>query len=220
MFTQLLQIVFWFNPFIPLVEDALREIHEFEADKAVIQSGTDPVTYTRILFGQDKAAQAIIHAYRAKHKILIAGNGGSAADSQHLAAEFVNRFNFDRPGLPAIALTTDTSILTSVSNDSGFNMLFSRQIEALGMEGDLFLGLSTSGNSPNIIEALSVCRKEKIFSIGLSGSDGGKMKDLCDICIMVPSDETPRIQEAHILIGHIICSLVEEELFIHLNPEK
>ena len=173
-----------------------------------------------LLSGIEKAAQAIIHAYRAKHKILIAGNGGSAADSQHLAAEFVNRFNFDRPGLPAIALTTDTSILTSVSNDSGFNMLFSRQIEALGMEGDLFLGLSTSGNSPNIIEALSVCRKEKIFSIGLSGSDGGKMKDLCDICIMVPSDETPRIQEAHILIGHIICSLVEEKLFIHLNPEK
>jgi D-sedoheptulose 7-phosphate isomerase len=174
---------------------------------------------TSVLNAIEKASLAIINAFRTNHKVMLAGNGGSAADSQHLAAEFVNRFNFDRPGLPAIALTTDTSIMTSVSNDCGFTRLFSRQVEALGTAGDLFIGLSTSGNSPNIIEALSVCRKENIVTIGLTGSTGGRMKDLCDICIMVPSDVTPRIQEAHILIGHIICSLAEEELFGHLKPE-
>jgi D-sedoheptulose 7-phosphate isomerase len=168
----------------------------------------------------EKATMSIIKVFQTSHKLLLAGNGGSAADSQHLAAEFVNRFNFDRPGLPAIALTTDTSILTSVGNDSGFNTIFSRQIEALGTPGDLFIGLSTSGNSPNIVEALSVCRKKKMFSIGLTGATGGQMKDLCDICIMVPSDETPRIQEVHILIGHIICSIAEEELFRNLKPKK
>jgi len=168
----------------------------------------------------EKATMSIIKVFQTSHKLLLAGNGGSAADSQHLAAEFVNRFNFDRPGLPAIALTTDTSILTSVGNDSGFNTIFSRQIEALGTPGDLFIGLSTSGNSPNIVEALSVCRKKKMFSIGLTGAAGGQMKDLCDICIMVPSDETPRIQEAHILIGHIICSIAEEELFRNLKTKK
>ena len=168
----------------------------------------------------EKASRAIINAYRNSHKIMLAGNGGSAADSQHLAAEFVNRFNFDRPGLPAIALTTDTSIMTSISNDSGFNKLFSRQLEAIGVEGDLFIGLSTSGNSPNIIEAFLTCRKSKIFTIGFTGSTGGRMKDICDICIRVPSDETPRIQEAHILIGHIICSITEEELFGNIRPEK
>jgi D-sedoheptulose 7-phosphate isomerase len=173
-----------------------------------------------VLDAIEEATMAIINAYRTSHKVMLAGNGGSAADSQHLAAEFVNRFNFDRPGLPAIALTTDTSILTSVSNDSGFIKLFSRQVEALGTQGDLFIGLSTSGNSPNIIEALSACKKKEIVTIGLTGSDGGRMKDLCDICIMVPSDKTPRIQEAHILIGHIICSLAEEELFRNYKSEK
>lgn len=173
-----------------------------------------------LLSSIEQATRAIIKVYQTSHKLMLAGNGGSAADSQHLAAEFVNRFNFDRPGLPAIALTTDSSILTSVGNDSGFDKLFSRQVEALGIPGDLFIGLSTSGNSPNVIEALSACRNGKIFSIGMTGAAGGRMKDLCDICIMVPSDETPRIQEAHILIGHIICSLAEEELFRHHKPKK
>jgi D-sedoheptulose 7-phosphate isomerase len=165
----------------------------------------------------EEATKIIIAAFTHKHKVLLAGNGGSAADAQHIAAELVNRFYFDRPGLPAIALTTDTSILTAVGNDHGFSKLFSRQINAIGNEGDVFIGISTSGNSPNIIEALKYCKEEKIITIGLTGSSGRAMKGLCDICISVPSDETPRIQEIHILIGHIICSIVESKLFGHLK---
>ena len=165
----------------------------------------------------EEATKAIIAAFSNKHKVLLAGNGGSAADAQHIAGELVNRFYFNRPGLPAIALTTDTSILTAVGNDHGFSSLFARQINALGNEGDVFIGISTSGNSPNIIEALRACREEKIITIGLTGSSGGKMKDLCDICLNVPSDETPRVQEVHILIGHIICRIVEAKLFGHLK---
>jgi D-sedoheptulose 7-phosphate isomerase len=172
------------------------------------------------LSGIGKAATAIISAFRNKKKLLLAGNGGSAADAQHIAAEFVNRFNFDRHGLPAIALTTDTSVLTSIANDYSFDKVFARQLETLGNAGDVFIGISTSGNSRNLIEALKVCRKEKIATIVLTGSSGGQMKDLCDICIQVPSDETPRIQEVHSLIGHIICFIVEEELFGKNNPEK
>jgi D-sedoheptulose 7-phosphate isomerase len=165
----------------------------------------------------EEATKAIIAAFTHKHKVLLAGNGGSAADAQHIAAELVNRFYFDRPGLPAIALTTDTSILTAVGNDHGFSKLFSRQINAIGNEGDVFIAISTSGNSADIIEALKYCKEEKIITIGLTGSSGRAMKELCDICICVPSDETPRIQEIHILIGHIICSIVESKLFGHLK---
>lgn len=161
----------------------------------------------------EKASVEIIKAFRAGHKLLIAGNGGSAADAQHLAAEFVNKFNFDRPGLPAIALTTDTSILTSVGNDTTFNTVFSRQISALGKEGDLFIAISTSGKSSNLLEALKEAHSRKLFSIGITGFSGGLMKDLCDICIIIPGTDTPRIQEAQLLVEHIICSLVEEELF-------
>jgi len=161
----------------------------------------------------EKASLAIIKAFRTNHKILIAGNGGSAADAQHLAAEFVNKFNFDRPGLPAIALTTDTSILTSVGNDSSFQKVFARQVSTLGNEGDILLVISTSGKSSNLIEALKEAGEKKMLTIGISGCSGGTMKDLCDICLVVPSEETPRIQEAQILIEHIICSVVEEELF-------
>jgi D-sedoheptulose 7-phosphate isomerase len=161
----------------------------------------------------EKASRAIITAFRTNHKLLIAGNGGSAADAQHIAAEFVNKFNFDRPGLPAIALTTDSSILTSVGNDSSFLQVFARQVSALGNEGDVFIGISTSGNSSNLIEALREAANNKIVKIGITGATGGAMKELCDICLMVPSKETPRIQEAQILIEHIICSIVEEELF-------
>jgi D-sedoheptulose 7-phosphate isomerase len=159
------------------------------------------------------AALAVIAAIKNHGKVMIAGNGGSAADSQHIAAEFVNRFYFDRPGLPAIALTTDTSILTAIGNDYGFDRVFARQINALGQKGDVFLALSTSGNSVNIIEALKECRSKGVKSIGFTGSSGGKMKDLCDLLIKVPSDETPRIQEMHILIAHIICAITEKELF-------
>ena len=154
-----------------------------------------------------------VKTYQKGNKILFAGNGGSAADAQHLAGELVSRFYFDRPALPAIALTTDTSILTAIGNDYSFENLFSRQIEANGNKGDLFIGISTSGNSLNIIKAIEICKKKGIVTVGLTGKSGGKLADLCDYCIKVPSQETPRIQEAHILIGHIICSVIEEFLF-------
>ena len=161
----------------------------------------------------EKAATSIIKAFSSHSKLLLAGNGGSAADSQHIAAEFVNRFYIDREGLPAIALTTDTSILTAVGNDYSFDRVFSRQLASLGKEGDVFWALSTSGNSTNILEALAECRKKGIISLGFTGAKGGRMDGSCDILIKVPSDETPRIQEMHILLAHVICAIVEKELF-------
>ena len=158
-------------------------------------------------------AQKAIDTYKNGNKTLIAGNGGSAADAQHIAEEFVSKFYFDRPGLASQALTTDTSILTAVGNDYGFERLFSRQIQANGSAGDMFIAISTSGNSANIIEALKECKNKGITTVGLTGEAGGKVADLCDYCIKVPSSSTPRIQESHILVGHIICSVVEESLF-------
>jgi D-sedoheptulose 7-phosphate isomerase len=155
----------------------------------------------------------VVDVYKQNRKTLIAGNGGSAADAQHIAGEFVSKFYFDRPGLASLALTTDTSILTAIGNDYGYDKLFSRQVQANGVEGDIFIGLSTSGNSQNIIEALLECKEKGIITVGVTGKDGGLMKDLCDYCICVPSQETPRIQESHILIGHIICAVVEEAIF-------
>ncbi|EEK2484779.1 D-sedoheptulose 7-phosphate isomerase [Campylobacter jejuni] len=155
----------------------------------------------------------VIKAYKNGNKTLLAGNGGSAADAQHIAGEFVSRFYFDRPGIASIALTTDTSILTAIGNDYGYENLFARQVQAQGVKGDVFIGISTSGNSKNILKALELCKQKEIISIGLSGANGGDMNELCDYCIKVPSTCTPRIQEAHILIGHIICAIVEEELF-------
>ncbi len=159
------------------------------------------------------AADFIIKSFREGHITLLAGNGGSAADAQHIAGELVNKFYFDRPGIPALSLSTDTSVITAIGNDYGFNHLFSRQIQAQGSRGDVFIGISTSGNSQNIIEALKVCKEKGIKSIGLTGKKTGKMDEFCDICIKVPSDCTPRIQESHILIGHIICAIVEQSLF-------
>ncbi|ELT3838943.1 D-sedoheptulose 7-phosphate isomerase [Campylobacter jejuni] len=159
------------------------------------------------------ASLEVIKAYRNGNKTLLAGNGGSAADAQHIAGEFVSRFYFDRPGIASIALTTDTSILTAIGNDYGYENLFARQVQAQGVKGDVFIGILTSGNSKNILKALDLCRQKGITSIGLSGASGGAMNELCDYCIKVPSTCTPRIQEAHILIGHIICAIVEEELF-------
>lgn len=161
----------------------------------------------------NEVAQKAIDTYKNGNKTLIAGNGGSAADAQHIAGEFVSRFYFDRPGLASMALTTDTSILTSIANDYGFERLFARQIQANGSSGDMFIAISTSGNSSNILEALKECQKKGIVTVGLTGETGGKMAELCDYCIKVPSSSTPRIQESHILIGHIICSVVEESLF-------
>lgn len=160
-----------------------------------------------------EVAELVTDAYKNGFKTLLAGNGGSAADAQHIAGEFVSRFYFDRPGLPSIALSTDTSILTAIGNDYGFDKLFERQVQAQGMAGDVFIGISTSGNSKNIIKALLACKEKGIKTVGLTGQSGGNMAELCDFCIKVPSMETPRIQESHILIGHIICCIVEEAIF-------
>ncbi|AEH22920.1 Phosphoheptose isomerase [Thermodesulfobacterium geofontis OPF15] len=146
-------------------------------------------------------------------KILIFGNGGSAADAQHLAAELVNRFKKERAPLPAIALTTDTSILTAIANDYDFSQIFSKQILALGKKGDMALGISTSGKSSNVISALKVAKEIGLYTVGLSGGDGGLMKDVCDYLILVPSFETPRIQEGHLLFLHIFSELLEEIIF-------
>lgn len=172
----------------------------------------------RPLIGQiEAAAQLIVTALRNNGKVLLAGNGGSAADAQHIAGEFVSRFHYDRPGLPAIAITTDTSILTAIGNDYGYERLFSRQVQALGNINDVFIGISTSGNSGNILDALKVAREQGMKTIGFTGAVGGKMLDLCDIPLRMPSDETPKIQEGHIMIGHIICGLVEASMFPRVN---
>ena len=160
-----------------------------------------------------EAAYDCINALKCGHKILLAGNGGSAADAQHIAGEFVGRFAFDRPGLPAIALTTDTSILTAIGNDYGYEELFARQIHVHAQKGDVFIAYSTSGKSPNVIAALKEARKHGVICIVLTGNRIGPMKELCDHYLDVPSDSTPRIQEAHALLGHILCGLVEQAIF-------
>ncbi|OGP79159.1 MAG: phosphoheptose isomerase [Deltaproteobacteria bacterium RBG_16_49_23] len=159
----------------------------------------------------------ISRCFEAGNKLFFFGNGGSAADAQHLAAEFVNRYIMDRPPLPAIALTTDASILTSVSNDFSFSEVFSKQLKALGKEGDIAVGISASGTSPNIIKAFEVAKEMGIKTIALTGNDGGSLVKVADFSLIVPSSSTPRIQEAHILIGHILCELVEHYLFLN-NP--
>ena len=160
-----------------------------------------------------RLARVLADALARGGKILLCGNGGSAADAQHLAAEFVNRFLIDRRPLPAVALTTDTSILTAVGNDFGFDLVFAKQVQALGREGDVLLGLSTSGNSPNVVAALEAGRALGMVAIGLTGEGGGKMRELCDHLLAVPSRQTPLIQEIHITVGHLLCLLVDEILF-------
>jgi D-sedoheptulose 7-phosphate isomerase len=152
-------------------------------------------------------------AMHSGHKLLVAGNGGSAADAQHLVAEFVVRLTVNRPALRAVALTTDSSILTATGNDYGFDHLFERQIEALGQPGDIFLGISTSGNSPNILKALHQAKKQNIATIGFTGNDGGKMRPLCDHNVIIPSNVTMNIQESHLALEHIFCMVVERCLF-------
>jgi D-sedoheptulose 7-phosphate isomerase len=160
-------------------------------------------------------AELTAKAMKSGHKLLVAGNGGSAADAQHLVAEFVVRLTVDRPALRAIALTTDTSILTATGNDYGFDHLFSRQLEALGQPGDIFLGISTSGNSKNILRALTQAKIAGITTIGLTGAGGGKMSPLCDYSIVIPSGVTMNIQESHLALEHIFCMLVERFTFGH-----
>lgn len=158
----------------------------------------------------EKAAILCKRALENGHRIFICGNGGSAADAQHIAAEIVGRFVKERKGMPAIALTTDTSILTAVSNDYGFQQVFSRQVEALACPGDVLIGISTSGNSSNVMTALEVAKKIGVFTIAMTGGNGGHMATYCDASIVVPSNVTARVQEAHILIGHTICQVLDE----------
>jgi D-sedoheptulose 7-phosphate isomerase len=160
-----------------------------------------------------EASEMMVGCYRNGGRVFFAGNGGSAADAQHLACELVSKFFMEREGLPAEALNCNTSILTAVGNDYSYNRVFARQIEANGKKGDVFVGMSTSGNSGNIIETIASCRKKGITAIGMTGEGGGKMAALCDILIAVPSKITPRIQEAHITIGHIVCEIIEFEMF-------
>ncbi len=159
------------------------------------------------------AAQASIQALRQGGKLLFAGNGGSAADAQHMAGEFVSRFEFDRPGLAAVALTTDTSILTAIGNDYGYERVFARQVQALGRPGDVLVAYSTSGRSPNILRALEAARTQGLVTVGMTGNRGGPMPALCDHVLAVPSPDTPKIQEGHLVLGHILCGLVERALF-------
>ena len=157
-------------------------------------------------------AKVMVEAYKAGHKTMWAGNGGSAADAQHMAGELVNKFTFDRPGLAALSLSTDTSIITAVGNDYGFDRLFARQVEAQGCPGDVFIGISTSGKSPNLVNALQACRDKGITSVAIVGANPCPMDDY-DYVIHVPSMVTPRVQECQTLIGHILCYIVEQELF-------
>ena len=163
------------------------------------------------------AAQAVIASLRADGKVLFAGNGGSAADAQHMAGEFVSRFMFDRPGLAAVALTTDTSILTAIGNDYGYEKLFERQVQALGRKGDVLVVYSTSGQSPNILRALEAARAKGLVTIGFTGNRGGPMHALCDHVLATPSADTPKIQEGHLIMGHILCGLVERTMFTPPN---
>jgi D-sedoheptulose 7-phosphate isomerase len=158
-------------------------------------------------------AKACVDVYQNGKKTLLAGNGGSAADAQHIAAELVGRYGFDRPSIPSLALTTDTSNLTAIGNDYGYDKVFSRQLEGMAQEGDLFIGISTSGNSQNIINAFESAALKGVTTVALVGRDGGAMAQMADYAIIVPSNATPRIQESHILIGHILCDIIEKTLF-------
>lgn len=159
-----------------------------------------------------KVSERCLEALRQGNKILFAGNGGSAGDAQHLAAELVGRYKLDRPGLPAIALTTDTSMLTAIGNDYGYEQVFARQLDANGRAGDVFFGITTSGNSKNVLAAIEKAKEKNIVTVGLAGS-GGAIQNSCDYCISVPSTDTARIQECHIMIGQIICGYIETTLF-------
>ncbi len=158
-------------------------------------------------------ADAIVRSLKAGGKVLLAGNGGSAGDAQHIAGELVSRMNYDRAPLPAIALTTDSSVLTAIGNDYGYEQVFVRQILGLGRAGDVFVAISTSGRSPNILQAIAAAAERQLFVIGFTGRSGGMMPGKCDLCLHVPADSTPLIQQIHIIAGHIVCGLVEERLF-------
>jgi D-sedoheptulose 7-phosphate isomerase len=186
------------------VESALATMEMLRADAALLSTVS-------------KIAQSLIHAFRQGNKILLFGNGGSANDAQHLATEFVGRFAFDRPALPALCLAESLSSVTAISNDHGFEQVFSRQIEALARPGDIAIAISTSGNSPNVLHGVATANSAGLLTIGLTGRSGGKLRSLVKECICVPSDDTPRIQECHALLGHILSEIVEQELFGQKN---
>ena len=169
----------------------------------------------QVIANIELVVERVTAALRAGNKILLAGNGGSAADAQHIAGEFVSRFNFDRPGLAAFALTVDTSVMTAIGNDYGYEKLFERQIQATGRPGDIFWGYSTSGRSPNILRALEAAKAAGMIAIGFTGNGPGivEMRERSDICIEIPSASTPKIQEGHLVCGHIVCGMVEENIF-------
>jgi D-sedoheptulose 7-phosphate isomerase len=192
------------NDFEPRVSEL---IEESIATKQSLLRSTDVVLTVA------KASELLVNALKQGNKALLFGNGGSAADAQHIAAELVGRFAFDRPALPALALSVNSSCVTAIGNDYGFERVFSRQLEALARPGDVAIGISTSGNSSNVLNAMSTARKMGLHTIALTGGTGGNLQGSVDHCICVPSNETPRIQECHILIGHIIAELVEREIF-------
>ncbi len=179
------------------VSDSISVLERMLADKALLAKVRE-------------AADRCIEAIRSDHKVMFVGNGGSAADAQHLAGELVSRFNYDRPGMAGIALTTDTSILTAIGNDYGYDKSFSRQVEALARLGDVLIGISTSGGSTNVLKALEAARARGVTVVGFTGRDGGAMGALCDIEIRIPDLSTPLIQQGHMVVGHLICALIEE----------
>jgi D-sedoheptulose 7-phosphate isomerase len=168
---------------------------------------------TSLIAQIDQIIEKIVSTYKQDGKVLIFGNGGSAADAQHFAGELVSRFYFDRPALSAFALTTDTSVITAIGNDYGYEQVFSRQVSASAKAEDVVIAISTSGNSKNVLAALAVAKEKGSFTVGLTGHTGGAMKEVCDVCICVPSNSTPRIQECHLIIEHAICAGVESRLF-------
>lgn len=192
------------NYIVSQISETKRVVSQMLSDEELIASIED-------------AAHTCIQAIMNGNKILLAGNGGSAADAQHIAGEFVSRFAFDRPGLSAIALTTDTSILTAIGNDYGYENLFARQVQAHARKGDVLIAYSTSGISPNIINALKEAKSSGLKCIGMTGNRGGPMQELCEHYLAVPSGDTPKIQEAHAVLGHILCGLVELKLFKATN---
>ena len=186
--------------------------NQFQATQQLMQFMSDN---TRLQEQLQLSVQACIDCLRNEGRIFIAGNGGSAADAQHIAGELVSRFAFERPGLPVLALTTDTSVLTAIGNDDGYEEIFSRQLQAHGRQGDVFIAYSTSGRSGNILRALKTSKLQAMITVGFTGQDGGNMRDLCDYVIEIPSNETPKIQEGHLVAGHILCGLIESALFDH-----
>ena len=197
------------------MKDSRRLIEHFVTESLRVKSEFFRSNATLIADTAEKMAQAL----RDGRKILLFGNGGSAADAQHIAAEFVGRYIPDRMPLPALSLAADPSALTSLGNDYGYNAVFSRQIQALGNTGDIAIGISTSGNSPNVLEAMDVARTKGLLTIGFTGESGGKMNGRTDVLFRVPSGMTPRIQETHITLGHVLCELIDRELFPNAYPQ-